>query len=421
LTVSTNGLISWTPTEAQGPSTNTVTVRVYDHGVPSLSATNSLTLTVNEVNSAPVLPIQTNQTISGLVMLIVTNAATDPDMPANSLAYMLLEAPTNAVIDTNGLITWTPAPDQIPSTNIFTTVVTDYNPWAVTNQTLSATNSFTVEVTVPIHSGPSLPVLANRTVDELTPLVVTNTATSTDTPPLLLAYQLVRPPGGARIDTNNGVITWTPDEHQGPGTYLIQTVVTDNGVPPLSATNSFRVTVNEVNSPPVPPSLSESVLSGGETFTTLYSATDPDWPYNSLTYQLIAGPDGAVMTPDGLITWTPASWQVSSTNVFTVVTTDYNPWAVHDQHLSATNSFTVKVYEPGSPPVIVSLELASGTAVISWSSLTGKTYRLQYKDSPAASNWSDLPPDLTATGSRATATNALENVAVRIYRVFQLP
>ncbi len=47
LTVSSTGLISWTPTAAQGPSTNTVTVRVFDNGVPSLSATNSFTIVVN--------------------------------------------------------------------------------------------------------------------------------------------------------------------------------------------------------------------------------------------------------------------------------------------------------------------------------------------------------------------------------------
>ena len=52
------------------------------------------------------------------------------------------------------------------------------------------------------------------------------------------------------IDTN-GVITWTPTEAQGPGTNTITTVVTDNGVPPLSVTNSFVVIVTEVNSAPV--------------------------------------------------------------------------------------------------------------------------------------------------------------------------
>src|SRR5439155_1532343 len=88
--VGTNGIITWTPTEAQGPSTNTFTTVVTDDGVPPLSATNSFTVVVAEANSAPVLPLQTNLTIAELTALTVTNTATDSDLPANHLAYTLL-------------------------------------------------------------------------------------------------------------------------------------------------------------------------------------------------------------------------------------------------------------------------------------------------------------------------------------------
>jgi len=64
----------------------------------------------------------------------------------------------------------------------FTTVVTDTNPAAVNAKQLSDTNSFTVTVQA-IHIGPSLPAQTNRTVDEMTQLVVTNTATDNDIPP----------------------------------------------------------------------------------------------------------------------------------------------------------------------------------------------------------------------------------------------
>src|SRR2546421_7203710 len=50
-----SGAINWTPTEAQGPSTNTITVVVADNGVPALSATNSLIGTAQEWNAAPVM------------------------------------------------------------------------------------------------------------------------------------------------------------------------------------------------------------------------------------------------------------------------------------------------------------------------------------------------------------------------------
>src|SRR4029079_2751698 len=141
-TIDTNGVINWTPTEAQGPSTNTITTIVTDNGVPPLSATNSFTVTVTEVNSAPTLPVQTNRTIAELATLVVTNRATDTDLPTNTLNYSLQNPPAGATIDTNGGITLAQTEAQGPSTNTIITVVTDNGALP-----LSATNSFIVTVT----------------------------------------------------------------------------------------------------------------------------------------------------------------------------------------------------------------------------------------------------------------------------------
>ena len=40
------GAFSWTPTEAQGPGTFPVTIRVTDNGTPALSGTAAITITV---------------------------------------------------------------------------------------------------------------------------------------------------------------------------------------------------------------------------------------------------------------------------------------------------------------------------------------------------------------------------------------
>jgi hypothetical protein len=241
--ISSSGVITWTPTEAQGPSTNVFTTRVTDSGNPPLSATNSFSVVVTEVNSAPTLPPQSNRTIPELTTLTVMNTAADSDIPANTLTYSLI-APPGAVISSSGVITWTPTEAQGPSTNLFTTIVTDNG-----SPALSATNAFTVVVTE-VNTAPVLPAQTNRSVIEATTLVVTNTATDSDIPANHLAYVLINPPSGAAIDTN-GIITWTPTPAQGPGTNVITTVVTDDGSPPLSATNSFTVFVIDTNTPPV--------------------------------------------------------------------------------------------------------------------------------------------------------------------------
>jgi hypothetical protein len=95
-------------------------------------------------NLSPLLPVQTNRTLSTLSSLVVTNTATDPDLPPNRLTYSLLAAPNGATIDTNGVITWIPTLAQSPSTNVFTTIVTDDGV-----PPLSATNDFAVVVSGP--------------------------------------------------------------------------------------------------------------------------------------------------------------------------------------------------------------------------------------------------------------------------------
>src|SRR5437773_1285892 len=136
------GAISWTPTEAQGPSTNAVSVSVTDNGVPALSVTNTFTVIVNEVNLAPVLSVPADQTIDEQTTLSVSASATDADLPANTLTFALVSAPLGMSINpASGAISWTPSEAQGPSTNVVSVSVTDNGVPA-----LSVTNSFTVTV-----------------------------------------------------------------------------------------------------------------------------------------------------------------------------------------------------------------------------------------------------------------------------------
>src|SRR5205823_2322798 len=83
----TTGVLTWSPMESQGPSTNLITVNVTDNGVPVLSDSKSFTVVVTEANSAPVLTVPANQTIAELSALVVTNTASDADFPANTLTF----------------------------------------------------------------------------------------------------------------------------------------------------------------------------------------------------------------------------------------------------------------------------------------------------------------------------------------------
>jgi hypothetical protein len=69
-------VFSWTPTPAQAPSTNTISVIVRDSGVPQMSATNSFITTVLQTNSSPSIVLQWAETLGGAFM-DVGNAVVD--------------------------------------------------------------------------------------------------------------------------------------------------------------------------------------------------------------------------------------------------------------------------------------------------------------------------------------------------------
>src|SRR5207244_5573456 len=114
---------------------------------------------------------------------------------------------------------------------------------------LTDSKSFTVVVNE-VNTAPVLTMPANQTINELTTLNVSATATDADLPANTLTFALVSGPAGLTVAAN-GAIAWTPSEAQGPSTNVVTVRVFDDGTPSLSATNSFTVVVNEVNTAPV--------------------------------------------------------------------------------------------------------------------------------------------------------------------------
>ena len=362
LAVSPEGAITWTPTEAQGSNSYLVAVAVTDSSpdavnAQQLSVTNHFTITVNEVNLPPTLVVPTNQVVIEETLLAVAALASDADLPPNALTYELLAPPAGAGIDPDtGAITWTPTEAQ--GSNVFTLTVrvTDLSPLAVNQPQFSVTNSFQVTVTES-NRPPGLTVPDTQTLDELTSLAVSASATDADWPTNGLTFGLVAPPEGMTLDPASGAITWTPTEAQGSNTYTITVTVTDTNATALNAqqlttTNTFEVVVNEVNVAPVLPDIADQTLNEGTVLTVVNTATDADLPANPLTYQLLDPPDGASVDAAGVITWTPTEAQGSNCYMLTVVVTDTNRPAVNQKAFSVTNRFTVTVTEVNEVPVL---------------------------------------------------------------------
>jgi hypothetical protein len=221
------------------------------------------------------------------------------------------------------------------------------------------------------------------------------------------------------VNPSTGVFSWTPTEAQGPSTNVITVVVTDSGTPPMSSTQNFTVAVLESNEPPVLASIADRTIHAGVTLTITNSATDPDIPTNALTYSLSSGDPSASVDPtSGTFIWTPDGSFVGTTNSFTIIVTDYNPAAVNTQQLSDSKSFNIVVVPQ---PMLTNAVLSNDVLVISWTSISGQTYRVQYNTELGGTNWTDLPPDVTATDTTASQVDSNLSDAQRFYRVMVVP
>src|SRR5664280_3285872 len=124
--LTSGGVFTWTPTTAQAPSTNTISVIVQDSGQPQMSATNSFNVVVYRPNTPPVLSAIPNQTVYANTLLTFTASATDTDQPPQTLTFSLgAGAPAGASITSGGVFSWTPTAAQAPSTNTISVIVQD--------------------------------------------------------------------------------------------------------------------------------------------------------------------------------------------------------------------------------------------------------------------------------------------------------
>jgi hypothetical protein len=120
------------------------------------------------------------------------------------------------------------------------------------------------------------------------------------------------------------LFTWTPTPAQASSTNTISVIVSDGAVPSLTATQRFIVTVGDFNRPPSLAPMPDQTVNEGELLTFTIDATDPDQPFQSLSYALGPGaPVGAILNPvTGVLTWTPTEFQGPETNVLSVIVTD---------------------------------------------------------------------------------------------------
>ena len=368
LTVTTNGLVAWLPTEEQGPSTNLVSVFASDGQAAS---TNQFEIIVLERNQAPVWTDPGTRRVTEGLLLNVTLRAVDGDLPAQPLIFRLVAGPEGMTVSTNGLVSWQPTEAQGPSTNRVRVSVSD--------GLITVPREFDVVVLESNRLPTWVGQVSTRRVTEGLLLTFPLRATDTDLPAQRLTYRLAIGPAGMVV-TTNGVLSWTPTEAQGPSTNRVRVSVSD-GVSGIS--QEFDVIVAERNQPPVWTDPGTRRVSEGLSMRFQLRATDADLPAQTLVFRLVGGPEGLVVSTNGVLSWSPTEAQGPSTNRVEV--------SVSDGVVSVSQEFRIVVLQPASVAVRLTLEpVAGGGFELRFTGASGARYVLQQAASPAG-GWTPVP------------------------------
>ena len=74
-----------------------------------------------------------------------------------------------------------------------------------------------------------------------------------------------------------------------------------------------------------------------------------------------------------------------------------------------------------TPPMVTAFRHVSGNDVLTWTSVAGGVYQLEFTTSLTASDWKPVGSPVCATGNNRSATNAVGTLSTRFYRIVLLP
>ena len=377
-----------TPADANGDNVYEVTVQVSDG---ALTDTQAISVTVQPVNdNNPIITSDGGGATASVNVnendtAVTTVAATDADLPAQTLTYAIAGGADAAffAIDSNtGALTFLAAPDyEAPADangdNVYEVTVqvsdgalTDTQAISVTVQPVNDNN--------PIITSDGGGATASVNVNENTTVVTTVTATDADLPAQTLTYSIA---GGAdaaffAIDSNTGALTFlaapdyeAPADANGDNVYEVTVEVSDGA---LTDTQAISVSVQPLNDHnPVITSdgggATASVnVNENDTAVTTVTATDADLPAQTLSYAIAGGADPAFFAIDvnsGALTFlAPPDYEApadaDSDNVYEVTV------QVSDGALTDTQAISVTVQPVNDNNPLITSDGGGATASV---------------------------------------------------------
>jgi VCBS repeat-containing protein len=393
MVVSSTGLVTWTPTNGVTTS-GQVTVTVSDGGEDgAVAATQNWTVTVGGVNDAPIITSTAGTTATEDVLYSYQVAVTDPDDSNNGtdLTFSLVNEPTGMTVSSTGLIQWIPVEGQL-SSGAVTVSVADGGE----NGALPDSEVFTVTVT-PVNDSPQITSAPSTSAieDNLYSYQVVTADPDDANNGTDLSFVLSNQPTGMTVNST-GLISWTPTNGViSSGEVTI--TVTDGGEDgAIAATQSWTVSVDGVNDPPVITSTATTTAIEDVLYQYQVLVTDPDDVNNGtdLTFSLTNAPVGMTVSSTGLVEWIPFEGQLTSDSVTVTVADGGESGALPD-----TETFTVTVTPVNDSPFIASAASTSATEDVEY------RYQVVVIDPDDDNNGTDLTYVLTNAPSGMVVSN----------------
>jgi CSLREA domain-containing protein len=381
--ISVGGNLTYTPAP-DGNGTATITVNLKDNGGTAnggvdTSPSQTLTITVNAVNDAPLFVKGIDQTVNeDAGAQSVPNWATAISAGAaneagQTLTFQVTNNTNSALfsagpaISSVGTLTYTPAANANGSATI-TINLKDNGGTANGGVDTSAAQSFTITVNA-VNDAPVFTKGTNQTVNEDAGAQTVNSwATAISAGPAnesgqTLTFQITGNTNAGLFSagpaiSSTGTLTYTPAANAN-GTATITVNLQDdggtaNGGADTSAAQTFTITVNAVNdAPSFTKGADQTTINaaGAQTVTnwaTNISAGPNNESAQTVTFQVTGNTNsglfsaGPAVSPMGTLTYTPTS-SAGGTATFTIVARDNGGTANGGIDTSAPQTFTITV------------------------------------------------------------------------------
>ncbi|HMS55912.1 MAG TPA: putative Ig domain-containing protein [Fimbriimonadaceae bacterium] len=391
LTLSPTGELRWQTGESDGGLTHIVTIELSD-GVDTVEGI--LNVHVSEGNTPPDVTNPGNQSVAEEETLTLQISASDVDEPAQTLTYYLDEGGQGMNLDSNtGELTWTPTEEDGPQTRSVQISVSDGVDSTIINFDI---------VVEEVNQPPSIGTDGDLDAEVDQEVTFTATAQDDDIPENTLTFSLDGAPDGATIDETTGEFSWTPTE---PGEFSFDVVVTDDGDPEMSDSETITIIVTGApNQPPVLEPIGAQTIDELQPLSIDANATDPDQG-QTLTYSLTNAPAGMTIDPaNGQITFTPTEAQGPGLFTVTVTVTDDGDPAQSDMEIVLVTVNEVNqtpVFTMGTNYSVDERQLLTIQAIASDDDLPAQMLMFALVDEPAGMTINSLTGLLTWTPTEA--------------------